>query len=552
MRKKQVVGTVLSVGLLAASLSTGGQAFAKGADEGKSLVKNVLSVEKYNQTIGAVEFKSGKLTKASSKSPKQVVFNYLTQDKKTYQYGKGDAARSFIVKKQVKDPQGNTVVKLQQKVNGVPVWNSEQAATVAKDGTMTVFSGSVIPHLEQKLQGQSKKGVSASKAVKIAQKQLGFVPKYEKKPSAELVVYTTSDQKAHYAYKVNLNFLSPKPGNYDYFVSATNGSVLHHFNSIDLVDGENAKGTGVGVLKDKVDLDLTSADGKFYLQDNTRGDGIFTYNANNSEDIPGTLWSGDKKDFTSKEDAAAVSAHNFAAKTFDYYKDTFKRNSYDNKGAALKNSVHYGSDYNNAFWNGSQMVYGDGDGKMFIPLSGAVDVVAHELTHAVTSTESNLTYEGESGALNESLSDIFGTLVEFKTSPDTANYEVGEAVYTPDQDGDALRSMSDPAKYGYPDDYTKRYKGSEDNGGVHKNSSIINKAAYLIAAGGKFNDVDVKGVGNDKLGAIFYKANTSYLTSSSNFSQARQAVVQAASDLYGADSQEVKTVNAAFDAVKVK
>ena len=196
------------------------------------------------------------------------------------------------------------------------------------------------------------------------------------------------------------------------------------------------------------------------------------------------------------------------------------------------------------------MVYGDGDGTTFISLSGGLDVVAHELTHAVTSSSSNLVYQNESGALNEAISDIFGTLVEFykNNNPD---YLIGEDIYTPGTANDALRSMSDPTKYGDPDHYSKRYTGTSDNGGVHTNSGIINKAAYLLAAGGTHYGVTVTGIGNDKVGAIYYRANTVYLTSSSTFSQARAALVQAAADLYGATSAEVNSVKKSYDAVGV-
>jgi thermolysin len=286
------------------------------------------------------------------------------------------------------------------------------------------------------------------------------------------------------------------------------------------------------------------------LQDNTRGGGVFTYDAKNRQQLPGSLWADADNVFNAAYDGAAVDAHFYAGKTYDYYKSVFNRNSYDNKGAALKSTVHYGRNYNNAFWNGSQMVYGDGDGSTFIPLSGGLDVVAHELTHAVTDFSSDLIYQNESGALNESMSDIFGTLVEFHAN-NNPDYEIGEDIYTPGTPNDALRSMSNPAKYQDPDHYSVRYTGTGDNGGVHINSGIINKAAYLLAVGGTHYGVTVPSIGNAKVGAIYYRANTVYLTASSNFSQARAALVQSAADLYGAGSAEVNAVNKSYDAVGV-
>lgn len=366
---------------------------------------------------------------------------------------------------------------------------------------------------------------------------------------------------------MKLNFLDPEPGNYYYFIEADSGKVLNKYNTIGHVTNENKAplkpeaavkpvtgtnkvGTGKGVLGDTKSINTTLSGSSYYLQDNTRGATIFTYDAKNRSTLPGTLWVDTDNIFNASRDAAAVDAHYYAGVTYDYYKNTFNRNSINNAGAPLKSTVHYGSNYNNAFWNGSQMVYGDGDGSTFVALSGGVDVIGHELTHAVTEYSSNLIYQNESGALNEAISDVFGTLVEYydNRNPD---WEVGEDIYTPGQAGDALRSMSDPAKYGDPDHYSKRYTGSSDNGGVHTNSGIINKAAYLLANGGTHYGVTVNGIGKDKAGAIYYRANTVYFTESTTFSQARAGLVQAAADLYGANSAEVTAVKQSYDAVGV-
>lgn len=229
--------------------------------------------------------------------------------------------------------------------------------------------------------------------------------------------------------------------------------------------------------------------------------------------------------------------------------NVLNRNSYDNTGASIKSSVHSGTNYNNAFWNGHQMGYGDG--QMFLPLSGDIDAVGHELTHAVTEFSSGLMYQDEPGALNESISDIFGILIRFydNRNPD---YEIGEGIYKPGTPGSALRSMDHPEKYRYPDHYSKRYIGYDDNGGLHTNSAIINKAAYLLAEGGTNYGVTVPGIGRDKIGAIYYRANISYFTQYTTFNQARAALEQAAADLYGTDSLEVDAVRKSFDAVGVQ
>lgn len=545
MKKKHIRFTV-AMGLALSMM--GSAVFA--ADSSSNLAPNVLSTKKFNETIGTPEFVSGQLTSSSAKQPEAIVMDYFNQKKEEYKLGE-PAEHSFQLIRTEKDQRNTTIMHLQQVFNGVPVWGSTQVAHVNDKGVLTVVSGTAIGDLDKKEALKVKNnGVGAQKAIAIAEQDLGFTPDYDTKPATELVVYANGSE-AVYAYHVNLHFLSPEPGNYEYFIEAATGKVLNKFNKIDTATGTNATGTGTGVLGDKKTLNMTKSGSIYYLQDNTRGQGVFTYNARNRTRLPGMLWVDSDAVLNASYDKAAVDAHFYAGKVYDYYKNVFNRNSYDNKGAALKSTVHYSISYNNAFWDGSQMVYGDGDGMTFIALSGGLDVVAHELTHAVTEKSSNLIYQNESGALNEALSDIFGTLVEFYNN-NKPDYEIGEDIYTPRTSGDALRSMSDPAKYGDPDHYSKRYTGSQDNGGVHTNSGIINKAAYLLAEGGTHYGVNVSGVGRDKMGAIFYRANTSYLTSSATFSQARASLVQAAADLYGSSSAEVASVKQAFDAIGVK
>jgi bacillolysin len=542
--KKKVVSLSLT-----ASLAISGLVAATGF----AATSQDTSSKKYTKSHGATEFAAGKLTKPSQKAAKDVVLGYLEASKSKYNLGSND---SFAVKSQEADELGGDVVRLQQVYNGIPVWGATQAARVDESGVLKVFSGTVSKGLGNKLVKASNKK-SQKDAIAAAEADLGYKPDYEVSPSAELVVYPAEDQ-AVYAYHVTLNFLSPEPGNYQYFINAETGEIINKFNAIHTagktnpsLNGSDTVGSGVGVLGDTKTLNTLLSNGSYYLQDNTRGNGVFTYDANNRQRTPGTLWVDADNNLNAAYDGAAVDAHYYAGLTYDYYKNTFGRNSYDNNGAALRSTVHYGRSYNNAFWNGQQMVYGDGDGTTFIPLSGGLDVVAHELTHAVTDFSSDLVYQYESGALNEAISDIFGTLAEFHDNNDP-DFEIGEDIYTPNTAGDALRSMSDPAKYGDPDHYSKRYTGTSDNGGVHINSGIINKAAYLLSEGGTHYGVSVPGIGTDKMGAIFYRANTVYFTSSTNFSQARAGLVQAATDLYGSASAEVNAVNKAFDAVGVK
>ncbi len=509
----------------------------------------------------APDFISGKLTAPSKKAAKEIVFNYLSQKQGLYKFG-NDPFSSFKVLSESKDELGFTHLKLQQTYKGVPVFGSIINAHVDQNGVLTAVSGEVAPELDKKEALKSGSNVKRSEALATAANHLatkvGQAPELEHKAVPEFVVFV-KDGQAKFAYTMEFEFLYPEPGNYRYFIDAQTGEILDVYNQsyeakggpgVTTPSGTDTTGTGKGVLGDtKSFKTLTNSNGS-YLVDRTRGQGIYTYDGKNRTQTPGTLWLDADNVFNATYDGAAVDAHAYAAQTFDYYKNVHTRNSYDNNGAQIKSTVHYGRNYNNAFWSGSQMVYGDGDGTTFIPLSGALDVIAHELTHAVTDTTADLIYQNESGAINESMSDIFGTLVEyhFNNNPD---WQIGEDIYTPATAGDALRSMEDPTLYGDPDHYSNRYTGTQDNGGVHWNSGISNKAAYLLANGGTHYGVTVAAIGNDKTGKVFYRTLTQYLTPNSTFAQYRLATVQAATDLYGTNSAEVASVKAAFTSVGV-
>ncbi|MBH9968613.1 peptidase M4 family protein [Bacillus enclensis] len=549
--KKKVVALGLTAGLMMSPVLS---ADALGAPDLSQKVN-------FNEKIGAPQFISGKLTQPSSNAPEKIVRDYFNQKQDVFKF-KGDASLSFKVVEKKKDKLGFTYLRVQQMYKGTPVYGAVLTAHVNKDGVLTAVSGTPVPNLADKQSLKGSKSISKKDALAAGEKDLvaeiGSKPAYEYAPKSKTVIYVKGGE-AHQAYLVNYNFLDPKPGNWNYFIDSASGDILDKVNEIheaggkpggNGITGTDAVGTGTGVLGDSKSLNTTLSSSTYYLQDNTRGGGVFTYDAKNRQRLPGSLWADADNKFNASYDGAAVDAHYYAGETYDYYKDVHNRNSYDGNGAALKSTVHYSRNYNNAFWNGQQMVYGDGEGSTFVPLSGGLDVVAHELTHAVTDTTADLIYQNESGAINESMSDVFGTLLEYHTG-NNPDWEIGEDIYTPGVSGDALRSMSDPAKYNDPDHYSVRYTGTGDNGGVHINSGIGNKAAYLLSQGGTHYGVNVTGIGPDKVGDIYYRALTQYLTPSSNYSQLRSAVVQSASDLYGSGSSEVASVNAAFDAVGV-
>jgi hypothetical protein len=226
----------------------------------------------------------------------------------------------------------------------------------------------------------------------------------------------------------------------------------------------------------------------------------------------------------------------------------------------LSSLVHYGINYNNAFWNGYNMTYGDGDGVTFTPLV-SLDVTGHEMTHCVTERTANLIYSGESGALNESMSDVFGAMTKrFVRGESASTWLNGDEIYTPGVSGDAGRYMDSPhraSEKGFtadddPDHYSERYLGSADNGGVHINSGIANKAFYLVAKGGAHHlGGSMSGIGADRAAQIWFRALTSYMTSSTDFAGARTATLNAATALYGGTSREFYAVAAAWCMVGV-
>lgn len=274
------------------------------------------------------------------------------------------------------------------------------------------------------------------------------------------------------------------------------------------------------------------------------------YDEKNGTNQPGTLVLSEGG--ATSKDTSVQAAYDNTGTTYDFYHTNLARDSWDNAGGVLISSVHYDSNYGNAYWDGSQMVYGDGDGVELGPLALALDVTAHELTHGVTQDTANLNYSGESGGLNEGFSDIMGESTEaWHNGGVNANtWLVGEDVWTPGTPGDALRYMNDPAKDGSSADY---WTASVKNLDVHYSSGLANLAYYLTVQGGthprgKSSNV-VAGIGIEKAYKIYYRALTTYMTSTTNFAGARVAVAQAATDLY--DSATVASVNNAWAAVGV-
>ena len=279
------------------------------------------------------------------------------------------------------------------------------------------------------------------------------------------------------------------------------------------------------------------------------------YDAKSGQSLPGVLIRGEG-DPPSVDDVAVNEAYEASGATYDLFSDIYGRNSLDDNGLRLDSTVHYDVNYDNAFWNGDQMVYGDGDGRLFNRFTISIDVVAHELTHGVTDYAAGLNYSGESGALNESFSDVFGTLVKQRSlnqSVSEADWLIGAGQLASGVDGKALRSMAAPGtayddrvlgKDGQRAHYSQLYRGTSDFGGVHINSGIPNRAFYLAA-------MAIGDFAWEKTGKIWYLTLKKELSSDANFQQAAEATIQIAGQLYGSDGNEQKAVSSAWQQVGV-
>jgi PKD repeat protein len=349
-------------------------------------------------------------------------------------------------------------------------------------------------------------------------------------------------------YKFDIYALEPLSRNY-VFVDANTGQIIKTINRI---CNDNVIGKAVTLYNDTINFTTDSYKGTFRLRESGRGDGIETYNLRHN-----IYRSND--DFTDNDnywdnifDRAACDVHYGTETTYDFYFNRFGRNSFDNKGSKIYSYVHYGTNYVNAFWDGSCAVYGDGDNFTYGPLT-CLDIIGHEITHGVTERSAGLIYSEESGALNESFSDIMGVSIDFYKHPATANFYSGDQCDLKYRKG--FRNMANPNEFSDPDTYKGRYWDFEDQE-VHINSGVQNFWFYLLCMGGSgTNDIanryQVDSIGINKASAIAYRTLTIYLTPSSNYADARFYSIIAAEDLYGSCSKEVKSVANAWYAVGV-
>lgn len=457
--------------------------------------------------------------------------------------------------------------RFQQTYNGYPVEFSTYIIHV-KNGMIQSMNGLYYPEIAASNNISLKEDQALSSAITSigASKYKWEFPEEEKrmakalkkpdftyKPTGQLVLYPLETEQGiqyKYAYKFDI-YASEPLGRWDVYVDAQNGNVIAKQTKICQTDVLSSADTRYnGVVPIHTDS-LESTPNTFVLFDATRGNGITTYNDNHSTTHGKvTDFTNTTRDWTTHD--GSTDAHYAVEKTYDFYKSVIGRNSYDDQDGAMIAYVHYGTNYFNAFWDGSAMNFGDGSWGSG-PLT-SLDICSHEYSHGVTQYTAALLYQGESGGLNESFSDIMGKTVEFKTvAPADFSWKIGKSI------GAVLRDMSNPKAYQNPDTYLGKYwintkncvPGSQnDNCGVHTNSGVQNKWFFLISDGGSgTNDIgstyNVQGIGRDSAMKIAFRNQSVYLNAKSSYLDAAHFSIQSAIDLYGKGSNAViQTTNA--------
>ncbi|RKT11676.1 Zn-dependent metalloprotease [Streptomyces sp. 1114.5] len=483
--------------------------------------------------------------------------------------GLGDKEQ-LVAKDAVVDQDGTRHLRFERTYAGLPVIGGDLIVHQKADGAVKSVSKAVsaridLPSLAPKVPADQ----AAAQAAGAVKATVGVTVDADESPltevhqtgTAELVVWAT-DGSPRLAYRTTVEGVRADgtPSSQVLLTDAASGRVLSTHEKV-----QTAAGTGNGVFVGQVPLTTTQSGTRYQLKDASRG-GQSTTDMKNGTSGSGSLFANTSNRFgdgtAANRESAAVDAQFGAATTWDFYKNSFGRNGIRNDGVGALSRVHYGSNYVNAFWSDDCfcMSYGDGSGNA-APLT-EIDVAGHEMTHGVTAATANLNYSGESGGLNEATSDIMGTMVEWYANlpSNPPNYWIGELINLRG-DGSPLRYMDQPSKDGQSADYWDANVGNLD---VHYSSGVANHFFYLLAEGSGAKTINgfsynsptydgstLAGIGRDKAAQIWYKALTTYFTSTTDYAGARAATLSAAADLYGSDSAEYNAVAATWTAVNV-
>ena len=452
------------------------------------------------------------------------------------------------VRKTQTDKLGFQHIRVAQEYKNLPVVGAEIVIHVNKNENIYMINGKYQPDLDI----DTNPSITQNEALSIGTKEQRTKENMHISQKPSLVIYN-----AQLAWFYVIEYNGREPGQWYYYINAKNGKKLNSFNNIKYAAPVQGSGTAEAITGNRLSgedgtnvsiqgFSESSGSNNYFLYSFVNIWGVYDTDANDWEQQVTSTWGSN--------DTAAVScAHNFED-TQNYVSTILNRNSFDNNGAFARADIHVDTNLVNAYWDGTKFNFGDGDGSASNALT-VLDVSAHEYGHAITQYTSNLTYQDESGALNEAYSDILGTAVEFQTQTD------GRGTYPNGSDGksdwlmgedcwlssEALRDMRDPQRFGQPSYYhgTNWYTGSNDHGGVHTNSGVANFAFYLLAEGGSASndghDYTITGIGIAEAAAVALRANYIYHTSSSTYTDARTDWIQAATDL-GYNAQTVADV----------
>ena len=509
-----------------------------------------------------------------------------------------DADGAFRLRASQTDELGQTHGHFQQMYKGVRVWGGDAITHVDREGNPLPLTN----ELKRNILLNVTPSMAADEAMAVVNRDLAPQGPYAYAPTSELVVVPemvdvvrphgpravdqelsatdVTRQVLRYtlAYHVHTELENDQDGikHTDYLVDAHTGAILKSWNTLHTTA---ATGTGNSQYNGTVSLPTHYTGSTYELRDMTRGSGgsfgnnVVTNMAHaaTSSTATGTLYTdadntwGDGANYVegssttaANGETAAVDAMFGMLKSWDFYKNVFGRNGIDGAGTATYSRVHIGSGYDNAFWSDSCFCMTYGDGTSFTTLT-ALDVAGHEMSHGVCARTANLTYSGESGGLNESNSDIFGTMIEFyarggsgSTIGSTGgNWTIGEQLAT-----NPLRWMYKPSLDGSSPDAWSSTIGNLD---VHYSSGPMNRCFYFLSQGAtttgntstSYLPNGMAGIGNDKAAAIWFRALTVYMTSSTTYAGARTAAISAAKDLYGAGGAEEQAVWNAFHGINV-
>lgn len=459
-----------------------------------------------------------------------------------------ESKTEFAVQDAQKQADGTTHFHVQQQLNGIPVFGRELRVHLDTNSQVYAINGDTIPTVDNAV---SKPAITETQAIDAALKQMGVSSSdnYELTVSPHLTYFQDGKVlKLTYSFNVMVG----QDVHWQFFVSAQDASIVHRYT---LVASEVVKASGTDLHGAKLNFNSWHQNNAYYAIDPTLPNNAGPYDPLNS--INGDLLVLDaqnqsEKIFTTGSanpnsgwDPKAISAMSNTLTVYNYYLNTHHRDSYDGQKGNLIAIINVGVNMDNATWNGKTMNYGNGGGGVFKETTLCLDVAGHEMSHGVVQTTANLVYENQSGALNESFADVFGAMV------DRSDWLMGEDC-TAMAPG-FIRNMADPhegvsAQPAHMSEYNN-YPLDHDNGGVHSNSGIPNRAAYLIAEGLSKEGLGTS-IGREKTEQIYYRALSNYLTATSQFIDARRAIEQAAKDLYPNDGA-ADAVAKAFDAVGV-